>query len=76
MASSKTYRVKTKGGVFAEVDGVEYHLQEGELIAGDHALIKALPNDLEPAEDAVRYAVEDASADPGRKRGAAREASK
>lgn len=63
------YRVTTRGGVFAIVDGQEYHLKEGDLIRAGHSLIDALPNDLTPADDVIRFDVEDATAEPGKKRG-------
>lgn len=61
------YRANTSGSV--EVDGVEFTFRKDELYAPDHQVVKACPLFFDPAEDAVRPAVEAATAAPGAKRG-------
>jgi hypothetical protein len=56
-------------GFAAEIDGERYVVGKGELVRAGHPLIRAQPGFFRPADTAVRYDVEQATAAPGELRG-------
>ena len=53
----------------AEIDGVPVVVQKGELVKKGHAILKGREAFFDVAEDRTRPDVEDATAEPGKKRG-------
>jgi hypothetical protein len=67
--ANKTTMYRAKAPAFVEIRGVEYHVHEGDLVREGHELLKAMPDHFVPADDVVRFDVEQATAAPGEKRG-------
>jgi hypothetical protein len=59
---------------FVEVDGQDHMFRKGEIVRGDHALLKAAPANFEPAENFSRDDIGDGTLAPGTKRRAPVEA--
>lgn len=68
MAKSRIYRARET--IHTEVDGVAVTINKGELMQEGHSLFKQIEPFLEPIDEHVKYGVEEATAEPGKKRGA------
>lgn len=68
-ATKSDVYIATQSGV-AEIDGETCVFVRGKTrVRAGHALLLAVPDYFEPAGEHVHYDVEDASAEPGKKRG-------
>lgn len=68
MARPDLFQAKSEFAV--EIDGVPTVVHRGELVREGHPLLKGRESLFEPYEAKVRFDVEQATAAPGKKRGA------
>jgi hypothetical protein len=68
MARTDLFQAKSDFAV--ELNGVPTVVHKGELVREGHALLKGRMSLFEPYEAKIRFDVEQATAEPGKKRGA------
>jgi hypothetical protein len=69
MAREKVELYKANQSAATMFDGENVFIHEGDLVRAGHPILKGREWLFEPAEDYVRFDVEQASAAPGEKRG-------
>lgn len=68
MARADLFQAKSEFAV--SLNGVPIVVHKGELVRSGHPLLKGRESLFEPYDAKVRFEVEDATAAPGKKRGA------